>query len=248
MKPGAPRLGSKRTHVSLVLIASLVVAMLASTAGLAAAQADSLTDRSTPGSAQHPEVLRLACAPDSINGQRGVLCKWSEATNPNTRAYRLYKSTDGSARELVTTVRADGRLGYFDTNVSAPSTLVYGVVSINRNGRVLGQSAPAEVTYGHDIQALRLACAPDFIEGHRGVLCRWSAATQPSVRGYLLYRVADTDARELIARVGADGRLGFFDTDVTPGATYTYGVTAINDAGAVIAIGGPRQVRWPAAD
>ncbi len=123
------------------------------------------------------------------------------------------------------------------------------MISVNRNGRLLGRSAPAHVQYGQDIGQLRLGCSPDFVNGQRGVLCRWSEAEQAGVRGYVLYRVdGSSDHRQVIARSGIDGRNAFFDTDVSPGARLTYGVTAVDANGDVLAIGGPQQVLWPAAD
>ena len=54
--------------------------------------------------------------------------------------------------------------------------------------------------------------------------------------------------RQVIARIGLDGRNGYFDTDTVPGALHTYGVTAVDANGDVVAVGGPQQVRWPTAD
>ncbi len=237
-----------RTRVwgSLIVVVGIVLALFASTVGTADAQVEPARDRAVRP-VQDVETLRLGCSPDFVNGQRGVLCKWSEATNPRTRAYQLYRITEGSARELVTTVGADGRLAYFDTDVSAPSSLVYGVISLNRSGRLIGRSAPQHVQYGQDVQQLRMACAPDSIEGQRGVLCRWSETNQPTARGYLVYRSVGDRPREVIARIGLDGRQAHFDTNVVPGALHTYGVAAIDGDGNVVASAGPRQVRWPAA-
>ena len=210
----------------LVTLAAVVMAMLATTVTVADAQVD--RSRARPVPVQDVETLRLSCNPDSIDGQRGVLCRWSEATNPNTRAYQLFRITDGSPRQLVTTVGVDGRLGFFDTDVSAPSSLVYGVVSVNRAGRLLGRSAPVHVQFGQDIGQLRLACQPASVEGQRGVACRWSEASQSGVRGYLLYRSTDGGARQLIAEIPVDGRNGHFDIHVRPGGSYLYGVTAVD--------------------
>jgi len=94
---------------------------------------------------ERTERLRLACGPELIDGQRGVLCRWSEAKNPHTRGYKLYRIVDGAPRELVATVGVDGRRGHFDTDVAAPSQLIYGVVSVDRSGNLLGRSAPVRV-------------------------------------------------------------------------------------------------------
>lgn len=233
----------------LTLATAVVLALFFSIVGTADAQTERVRSQQIDQVRPVPqaETLRLACGPDFVNGERGVLCEWSEATNPRARGYKLFRSTDGSPRELVTRVGVDGRLGYFDTDVVAPSSLVYGVVSVNRSGRLIGRSAPVHVQFGQDIEHLRMACNQDFVNGERGVLCRWSEATQPEVRGYLVYRIADRDQREVIARIGLDERTAFFDTAVTPGATLTYGVTAVDGAGSVVAVGGPQQVTLPAA-
>jgi|GEM_PF-5365232 len=131
----------------LLIVAAVALTVLATTMAPAEAQA---ADEARPRVVPTVERLRLDCAPDNIDGQRGVLCRWSAATNANTRGYQLFRITDGSPRELVTTVGVDGRLGFFDTDVSAPSSLVYGVISLNRNGRLLGRSAPAYVQFGTD--------------------------------------------------------------------------------------------------
>jgi hypothetical protein len=233
----------------LTLATAVVLALFFSTVGTADAQTERVRSQQVDQVRPVPQVetLRLACGPDFVNGERGVLCQWSEATNPRTRGYKLFRITDGSPRELVTTVGVNGRLGYFDTDVVAPSSLVYGVISVNRSGRLIGRSAPVHVQFGQDIEQLRMACAQDFAEGERGVLCRWSESTQPGVRGYLVYRIMDRDQREVIARIGLDERNAFFDTAVTPGTTLTYGVTAVDVAGNVLGVGGPQRLTWPAA-
>lgn len=240
----------------LALVAGVVISLLFSTVGVAEAQTQRAQDtrgdeiRATQvrPPARVVETLRLACAPDSIDGERGVLCQWSEATNPRTRGYQLFRITDGAPRQLVTTVGVNGRLGYFDTDVAAPSSQTYGVISVNRNGRLVGRSAPVTVSFGQELEQLRLACAPDIVNGERGVLCQWSQTEQPNARGYQLYRIVDTDERRVIASTGLDGRNGYFDTDLSSGTSFTYGIVAVDGAGAALAVGGPELVRWPAAD
>lgn len=232
----------------LTVVVALTIAILASTVGLADAQVDGVQVNDAPVDtrpASKVETLRLKCAVDVVGDQRGVLCQWSEAKNRRTRAYQLYRIVDGSPRELLTTVGRDGRRAYFDTDVSAPSSLVYGVISLNRSGRLIGRSAPVHIHLGDDIQRLRLACAPDSIEGERGILCQWSETTQPEARRYLVYRAVGTDGRELIAEIPIDGRQAHFDTDVIPGEVHTYAVLAVDGDGDIVAQSRARRVRWP---
>lgn len=246
----APAGHGGRRRSRLIVAIGLVVALLMATAGVAEAQSDRVRshqiDRVRPD--RVVETLRLACSADFVQGERGVLCQWSEATNPQTRGYKLYRIVDGSPRELVTTVGVDGRLGFFDTSVSAPSSLVYGVISVTSAGRLLGKSAAVHVEYGTDIDQLRMACTPDVVENQRGVLCRWSESSQSGIRGYLVYRIANDAPRELIATVGLDQRNGYFDVDVSPGASLAYIVTAVDGSGTVLGIGGPATVAWPVTD
>lgn len=135
----------RRSHVRRLLLATVVVVTVFATA---MAPADAQVDRSRPRPVHDVERLRLDCAPHNSDVQRGVLCRWSEARNVDTRAYQLFRIVDGVPRELIATVGVDGRRGYFDTDVAAPSSLVYGVISVNRNGRLLGRSAPVHIQLG----------------------------------------------------------------------------------------------------
>jgi hypothetical protein len=245
----SPPAQGRQRWSKLTLATAVILALFFSTVGTADAQTERVRSQQVDQVRPVPqvEVLRLACGPDFVNGERGVLCQWSEAANPRTRGYKLFRIADGSPREVVTTVGLNGRLGSFDTDVEAPSLLVYVVTSVNRSGRLIGQSAPVQVQFGQAIEQLRMACTQDFVNGESGVLCRWSESTQPEVRGYLLYRIVDRDQREVIARLGLDERNAFFDTAVTPGARLTYGVVAVDGAGSVVAAGGPQQLTWPAA-
>ena len=131
-----------RPLLTLAVVAGLLFSVIA------LPQADAQTDaRAVERSAiQNPiEVLKLRCAADIVDGDRGVLCRWSASDNDTLRGYQLYRIVNGSPRELVATVGADGRLGAFDTDINAGDRLVYGVVARNRVGRVIGQSRPARV-------------------------------------------------------------------------------------------------------
>jgi hypothetical protein len=233
----------------LTLATAVVLALFFSTVGTADAQTERARSPQVEPvrAALQAETLRLVCGLDFVNGERGVVCQWSEATNTRTRAYQLFRIANGSPRELVTTVGANARLGYFDTDVAAPSSLAYSVISVNRRGRLTGRSVPVRVQYGQNVEQLRMACEPDFVGSERGVLCRWSDSTQRDVRGYVVYRIMGRDQREVIARVGLNVHNAHFDTDVGPGSTVTYSVAAVDRAGSVVGLGGPRLLTWPVA-
>jgi hypothetical protein len=234
------------------------MALLSTTVGMAEAQPqpdlrrdqrpidvapDAVRDRPV----QPFEQLRLSCDVEIVGDHRGVLCRWSPTQQSTARAYQLYRIVDGSPRRLLTTVGADGRLAYFDTDLSAPSEVTYGVVALSRNGRVIGIGGPVRVQIGTDLRELRFGCTPDSIGDQRGVLCRWSESTASTTRGYLVYRSIDQGPREVIARIGLDGRRAHFDTAVVPGSVHIYAVVAVDSAGNPLAIGGPQRLQWPPA-
>jgi hypothetical protein len=220
-------------------IIATVMALLLSTVGTAAAQ-DAVVD-----DVADAERLRLSCAPQTIGHRDGVKCKWSASTQHHIRAYQLYRIVVGDARELIATIGPDDRLMHFDPRVSAPSTIIYGVVGLNRNGRVVAIGGPERVVLEKRVEELRFVCRRDSIEGERGILCRWSRSQQRETRGYLVYRSIDGAEREVIAHVGLDARRANFDTEIIPGAVHIYYVAAVDADGEVIGIGGPERVRWP---
>lgn len=195
------------------------------------------------------EKLRLHCQVEAVNGQRGVSCQWSASSFASTRAYQLYRIVDGQARELVSTSTPDQRLAHFDADLVAPSTVTYGVVAVNRAGRVVAQSPARTVELGDPVDELRLACEPRSIDDQRGVLCRWSEASE--ARGYVVYRIADDGVREQIAVVAANERHFYFDVEpahsrsAPNGVVLTYAVIAVDASGHPIAQSAARSVAWP---
>lgn len=138
-----PTRPTRRAVPVLMLAVTMALALFGSSIGTAEAAVD-VEAKPVP----KVERLRLFCDATNIDGERGVACRWSGTTESRTRAYQLYKITDGGVRELVATVPGNGRLGHFDTNVESPSTVTYGVIALNRSGRLVGRSAPKTVQYG----------------------------------------------------------------------------------------------------
>ena len=95
------------------------------------------------------------------------------------------------------------------------------------------------------VEELRFGCRPDFVDGERGVLCRWSAASADDLRGYQLFRIVNGEPRELVSTVANGERRGAFDADIEPGDELIYGVVGRNRSGAVVAVGGPVRLALP---
>ena len=143
-----------RVPALILMLVSLFAAMLAATAAVAEAQpaidGDRVTDRvrdvrphDRPNDRVEP--LRLACHPDIVGDERGVLCRWSASSRDNVRGYQLYRIVNGSARQLVATVPVGDRLHAFDSEIRPGDHIIYGVVARNRAGRVIGLGGPVRV-------------------------------------------------------------------------------------------------------
>ena len=133
----------------MLSLALLICSLFAvTTAGTADAQP--LRDREAKPVHDRPtdrEQLRLGCNVDIVDGERGVLCRWSEAT-VEVRGYQLYRIVNGAARELVATVPTGERLHAFDTDLQAGDRVIYGVVGRNAAGRVVAIGGPVRLGIG----------------------------------------------------------------------------------------------------
>lgn len=81
-----------------------------------------------------PKPFKLACVAKVAEAKLGVVCEWSAAPNDRVRAYQLWRKVGDGARELVTTVPADGTRRFFDTNVQRGQQIVYSLVAIDGDG------------------------------------------------------------------------------------------------------------------
>lgn len=124
------------------IIAVALLAMSLLTPLLTSAQADA---RPAAEPERIVDTLRLDCQVDSVDGERGVLCRWSASERDGVRGYQLYRIVNGSPRELVATVAAGERLHAFDADIGQGDRLIYGVVARNGNGRMIGLGGPVRL-------------------------------------------------------------------------------------------------------
>ena len=146
-----PRRGVALRLVGLVALALTLLALTLLAPMSVIAEAQPVRDHDAKPVHDRPtdrEELRLGCAVDIIDGERGVLCRWSQATNDTVRGYQLYRIVNGAPRELVATVPAGDRLHAFDTDLAAGDRVIYGVVARNAAGRVIGIGGPVRLGIG----------------------------------------------------------------------------------------------------
>lgn len=84
-----------------------------------------------------PLALKLSCIAKVIETKLGVVCEWSGVERDGVRAYQLWRKVGDGVRELVTTVPADGKRRFFDTNVQRGQHIVYTVVAVDGEGNVI---------------------------------------------------------------------------------------------------------------
>lgn len=147
-----PLQGTTRRVVRALSLAVLSIALMATSAATAEAQPTKVQRTEVQPTEVRPahdrptdrEELRLRCEVDIIGDQRGVLCRWSEAT-AQVRGYQLYRIVNGAPRELVATVPNGDRLHAFDTDVLPGDRVIYGVVGRNGAGRVVAIGGPVRL-------------------------------------------------------------------------------------------------------
>ncbi|HUP72208.1 MAG TPA: hypothetical protein VM282_04110 [Acidimicrobiales bacterium] len=92
-----------------------------------------------------PLAPRLNCVSKVVETQLGVVCEWTPVKRDGARAYQLWRKVGDGARELLTTVPADGPRRFFDTNVQRGQHFVYTVVAVDVDGTVIIGSAAVRV-------------------------------------------------------------------------------------------------------
>ncbi len=227
------------SRLARILAAALLAALLLPQAVLAA-------EPSTP----LPEI-KLSCAlvvPNPLTAiapNRAIVCKWRAPDGTTVAKYRLWRTVDGGARQLVVVKAADARLRHADFNIRTGHTYRYLVTGVDTAGTRVAKSAVDKVYVGRPAQVLRFNCVVEIDEGLTSVVCRWSDTTRASAVRYVLYRSVDGGSRQAIYRVGEDGRRAFRDRDVRPGQAIRYAVVAVNASGRIVAYGGPDRVVIP---
>ena len=228
-RPGSPE----------ILAAALLAALLLPQAALAA-------EPSTPLPA-----IKLSCAlvvPNPLSAiapNRAIVCKWRAPDGATVAKYRLWRTVDGGARQLVVVKAADARLRHADFNIRTGHTYRYLVTGVDSVGTRLRRARSTRSTWGGPHRRCASTASWRSTRGSTSAVCRWSDTTRASAVRYVLYRSVDGGPAQAIYRVGEDGRRAFRDRDVKPGQAIRYAVVAVNASGRIVAYGGPDRVVLP---
>ncbi|MEZ5243621.1 MAG: hypothetical protein R2707_00870 [Acidimicrobiales bacterium] len=242
-----------------LLAAGLVLALLATMPGPAAAGFAGNEADSTPARGEHPlrraishlpgrvldlpdtdVALRLHCAPRSTDRRTpAVACEWSGGDDADIGSWQLWRLQVRPAQDsrvLVAEVGV-GTTSFLDTGVIAPSAYLYAVLAVDGAGEIVGRSRVATVTLtppAHEVEPMRLSCAPSRVESDAALTvsvgCAWNPVTAPAAVGYVVWKRTDDGERTVLARVGLS-TTAIRDDAVAFGHRYAYLVTAVDGDG-----------------
>ncbi|HEX9859686.1 MAG TPA: fibronectin type III domain-containing protein [Nitrospirota bacterium] len=198
------------------------------------------------GPASNEVRLKLSTPPavpsglTATPGNGSVTLSWDKADKDSTGAaisdlagYNVYRpATRGGPLGLSINRAPVTENSYTDTGLANNTAYSYRVSALR------GQEPP----YSEGMPSAEASAVPADIvppaapEGLRAVpaygavLLSWLPSPEADVAGYRLYRKGPGDEKPSPLEVGLNATITYRDTDVRPGAGYTYAVTAVDNA------------------
>ncbi len=183
----------------------------------------------------------LPRAPMSVNaeaGDREVQLAWSEVKTlqdgspiRDLAGYAVYRQgASGNRQRLNQTPLAANR--YQDVAVQNEVEYTYTIRAVRRLGNYELESldSPARTATPQDLTPppppLNLVAAATS----RGVELRWEPSPAPDLAGYRVYRLRPGEARPMRLTPEVVKMPYYVDTQATPGQTYLYAVTAVDNS------------------
>ncbi len=238
--------------VQLVGTTLLAAALLAPSGAMASTAAPAAPGAAAAApTAPTLAAIKLGCTLTLLNPlgpatpHRAVVCKWAAPAGVTVAKYRVWRSVDGGARKLMSTVTTLDSLRYLDRYVFSNHAYTYTVVGLAADGTRVAVSARAKVSIGRAIEIIGMRCAITTVTAGKAVFCRWAAATRHAAVRYVLIRSVNGAAREAIHRTPRSGIRSFVDTKVASGQTIRYAVLALSSTGRVVSRSGPIVVQVP---
>ncbi len=148
----------------------------------------------------------------------------------------------GATDSFVVSGLVPGRTYYFvlRTSDEIPNWSFFSNVAIVTMSSLPDTSLPGDESPPAPVAGLSATPVP------QGILLNWSPSPDPDLAGYVVYRgTSQGELEPLTAQLLATA--GYTDTDVTPGVTYFYAVTAVDNAGNESAVAQSTSATAPAA-
>jgi len=166
--------------------------------------------------------LRFSTSP--ISGVDSV--SWWNSSKTVACAGLPVPAVAGSTDSFVVSGLLPGRTYYFvlRTADEVPNWSFFSNVAIVTTSSLPDTSLPGDETPPAPVAGLSATPVP------QGILLNWSASPDPDLAGYVVYRgTSQGELDPLTAQLLLTD--SYTDTDVTPGTTYFYAVTAVDNAG-----------------
>jgi len=185
-------------------------------------------------------VVKLDCQPRRSDAEAAVACEWRADDDLGVRSWQLWKlqvRPERGGRTLVAQLGADAT-AHTDLDVTVPAAYLYAVLGLDADGTVIARSRVDPVQLNvrdHQVEPMRLECAAHPIDSAPGAVvgCEWNEVSNDAAVGYILWKSVDGGERAEIARVGLE-TTHVRDDEVAPGHRFTYVVTAVDQAGAIV--------------
>lgn len=161
----------------------------------------------------------------AVGGELKVTLDWADNAEADLRQYKLYRSTDGAT---WTTVASPATSAHTDTAVTAGTAYSYRVTAVDASGNESGASVVATATPTADVTAPAAPTGLVATAGVGQVALNWADSGASDLARYRVYRSADGTTW---ANVASPTASAYTDTAVTNGTTYSYRVTALDQAG-----------------
>ena len=159
--------------------------------------------------------------------------EWDAVNTPGFSGYLVYRSLQPFADTTQISVLASNLVvtGYVDSPLASETTYHYGVVAVNTDG--VRSSLSEVIAYS----------TPDFVapdaptdlvafSGAGQISLIWNEGLANDISGYNIYRAADeTVSITLTDFYSTTTATSFIDLNVEEGTSYSYLVTAVDDAG-----------------
>jgi len=189
------------------------------------AAGDSAPSNTATATAQDPPAAPSNLAAAAVSGTQVNLTWTDNATNES--GFRLYQSTDGVNYTLLTTVGA-GVTAYNWTGASVATAYSFRVTAYNAAGESAASNTATATTPSTPPAAPTNLVATAAANGTQVNLTWTDNSTNET--GFNVYLSADGVNYTLLATAGA-GSSAYTWTGASPGASYSFEVTAVNAVG-----------------